>query len=65
MHANHYLSLVGVADLRAAVQDTVIDAIKGKHHPAHISWSCGVLHTHIDSKKQLAWLHKWQQVTCN
>lgn len=37
MHANHYLSLVGVADLRAAVQDTVIDAIKGKHHPAHIS----------------------------
>ena len=28
MHANHYLSLVGVADLRAAVQDTVIDAIK-------------------------------------
>ncbi|KAL5484467.1 hypothetical protein EMCRGX_G020975 [Ephydatia muelleri] len=28
MHANHYLSLVGVADLRAAVQDTVIDATK-------------------------------------
>ena len=31
MHANHYLSLVGVADLRAAVQDTVIDAMKGEH----------------------------------